>query len=152
MNSAKLGSGVCGMPAGHDNIEHRVCVQRVPDSAKVEMFNDHFWFQILVGTVSTLTGQTTVGSLHDGERHLRTPLTGRSRTSASLLGKFAGRCLLCRSQGNRRSVPWSSEREGCLKPHCLMHSVPLVCTSRTRGKRSHKCHPQRLSRMPSCVQ
>ena len=54
--AAKLGGGVCakrdscvcGMPAGHDKVEHRVCAQRVVVcSAKVAMFNDPFWFQIL---------------------------------------------------------------------------------------------------------
>ena len=55
---AKRDSYVCGMPAGHDKVEHRVCVQRVlVCSAKVAMFNDPFWFQILFGTVSALTGQ-----------------------------------------------------------------------------------------------
>ena len=42
---AKRDSYVCGMPAGHDKVEHRVCVQRVlVYSAKVAMFNDPFWF------------------------------------------------------------------------------------------------------------
>ena len=39
--------------------------------------------------------------------------------------------------------------------HRVKHSAPLVCTSWTRGcwtfQRSHKCHPQWLSRVPSGV-
>ena len=99
---AKRGSCVCGMPAGHDKIEHRFCVQTAQVYlAKVALFNDPLWFQILFGSISTLTGQASncCVSLHAGERHLRTPPTGtfapacpRTR-SASLWGKFAGQCL-----------------------------------------------------------
>ena len=55
---AKRGSCVCGMRAGTRQVEHRVCVQTaLVYSAKVAMPNDPSWFQVLSGTVSTLTGQ-----------------------------------------------------------------------------------------------
>ena len=33
----------------------------------------------------------------------------------------------------RRSLLWSSGGDGCMKPHCLVHSAPLVCTAGQEG-------------------
>ena len=56
--------------------------------------------------LSSLTGEANHcwALLNSWEGHPRTPQTGHSRTTASQLGKFAGQCLWCCSQGSRRSL------------------------------------------------
>ena len=94
------------------------------------MSNDPFCFQIWSGTLFLLTNQASYcwALLNSWEGHPRTPQTRHSRTSASLLGNFAGECLWCCSQKHRNSLSWNSP-----------------CG------RSHECHPQWLSCLLSRV-
>ena len=82
-------------------------------------------------------------SLHAGERHLRTPPTGHSRTSAPAHVCIAGQCLRCCSQGNRISVSWSSEGG----PHEASLSYAL-CTTRVHELDKRVLNLPTFSQMP----
>ena len=93
---------LCVRHAGRKRqVEYRVCVQRVlVYSAKVAMFNDPFWFQILIGTVATLTGQASNCCVSS---------RWRKASSHSSHGTFAPVCT------RTRSAKWLSRIPSCVQ-------------------------------------
>ena len=78
------------------------------------VFNDPFCSQILSGTLiaDRVNNKLLLGTPQQLGRASLHFSDGHSHTSASLLGKFAGQCLWCCSQGNRKSLSWNSHSDG----------------------------------------